>query len=107
MKVVSADSSCSVVWCGARVACADMSTGSVRASKARLGLSKYMDEYIFFHMRLPGAAPYGTRNGGLPICIWGWGLCSNGHGRDTTRITIQLAFWQLSDNVILIMFGTS
>jgi hypothetical protein len=61
------------------------------------------EEYSVYICRVP----YGTRNGGLPICIWGWGLCSNGHGRDTTRITIQLAFWQLSDNVILIMFGTS
>jgi hypothetical protein len=29
MKVVSADSSCSVVWWGARAACAEVSTGSV------------------------------------------------------------------------------
>jgi hypothetical protein len=34
MKVVSADSFCSVVWWGARAACAEVSTGSVEASKA-------------------------------------------------------------------------
>jgi hypothetical protein len=39
--------------------------------------------------------------------MWGCGLCTNVHGRHTTRITIQLAFWQISDNVILIMFGTT
>jgi hypothetical protein len=35
MKVVSADSSCSVVWLGARAACAEVSPGSVEASKAK------------------------------------------------------------------------
>jgi hypothetical protein len=44
---------------------------------------------------------------GCPYAYGGGGFCSNGHGRDTTRITIHLAFWQFSDNVILIMFGTS
>jgi hypothetical protein len=34
-KVVSADSSCSVVWLGASAACAEVSTGSVEASKAK------------------------------------------------------------------------
>jgi hypothetical protein len=40
--------------------------------------------------------------------MWGmWGcVCSNRHGRHTTRFTIQLTFWQISDNVLLIMFGT-
>jgi hypothetical protein len=37
MKVASADSSCSVVWWGARAACAEVSTGSVEASQARPG----------------------------------------------------------------------
>jgi hypothetical protein len=37
MKVVSADSFCSVDWWGARAACAEVPTGSVEASKARLG----------------------------------------------------------------------
>jgi hypothetical protein len=51
--------------------------------------------------------PYGSSNGGLPIPMWGCDLGSNGHGRHTTRITSVLAFWQTSDNVILVMFGTS
>jgi hypothetical protein len=36
IKVVSEDSSCSMVGCGARAACAEVSTGSVEASKANL-----------------------------------------------------------------------
>jgi hypothetical protein len=36
MNFVSTESSCSVVWWGARAACAEVSTGSVEASKARL-----------------------------------------------------------------------
>jgi hypothetical protein len=56
---------------------------------------------------VPGGVPCGPQNGGLPIAMWGCGLCSNGDGRHTTRIAIQLAFWRISDNVILIMFGTS
>jgi hypothetical protein len=43
----------------------------------------------------------------LPICMWGCGLCSNGQGRHTNRLTIQLAFWQIYDDVILKMFGTN
>jgi hypothetical protein len=43
MKVVSADSFCSVVWWGARAARAEVSTGSVEASKARLGFRSHMD----------------------------------------------------------------
>jgi hypothetical protein len=42
MKVVSADSFCSVVWWGARAACAEVSTGSVEASKANLGFGSQM-----------------------------------------------------------------
>jgi hypothetical protein len=55
----------------------------------------------------PYYAPYGSSNGGLPIPMWRCNLCANGHGRHTTRITTVFAFWQTSDNVILIMFGTS
>jgi hypothetical protein len=40
MKVVSADSFCSVVWWGARAACAE-ATGPVEASKARLGFRSH------------------------------------------------------------------
>jgi hypothetical protein len=39
MKVVSADSFCSGVWWGARAACAEVCTGSMEASMARLGRS--------------------------------------------------------------------
>jgi hypothetical protein len=37
VKVVSADSSCSVVWWGLRAACPEVSTGSIEASKAKHG----------------------------------------------------------------------
>jgi hypothetical protein len=37
----------------------------------------------------------------------GCDLCSNGHGRHTTRITIVLASWQAFDHVILVMFDTT
>jgi hypothetical protein len=47
MKVVSADSFCSVVWWGARAVCAEVSTGSMEASKARLRLQEpYGSQYI-------------------------------------------------------------
>jgi hypothetical protein len=42
MKVESADSFCSVVWWGAKAACAEVSTGSAEASKARLGLNSHL-----------------------------------------------------------------
>jgi hypothetical protein len=42
MKVVSENSSCSMVGWGARVACAEVSTGSVEASKANLGFRCHM-----------------------------------------------------------------
>jgi hypothetical protein len=42
MKVVSAGSFCSMVWWGARAVCAEVSTGSVEASKARLGFKSHM-----------------------------------------------------------------
>jgi hypothetical protein len=41
MKVVSADSFCSVVWWGAREACAKVSTWPVEASNARLGFRSH------------------------------------------------------------------
>jgi hypothetical protein len=42
MNVLLADSFCSVVWWGAWAACAEVSTGSVEASKARLGFRSHM-----------------------------------------------------------------
>jgi hypothetical protein len=48
MKVMSADSFCSVIWKGARAACAEESTGSVEASKAILGFPVYTEDYIHF-----------------------------------------------------------
>jgi hypothetical protein len=60
-------------------------------------------------INLPDAcqrSPYGFLNGGLPIPMWGVRFV-HGHGRHTTRITIVLAFWQTSENVILIIFGIS
>jgi hypothetical protein len=59
---------------------------------------------LIFHMYLVKAVWTPKRRS--PISMWGCGLCSNGHQRHTTRITTQLAFWQISD-VIPIMFGTS
>jgi hypothetical protein len=46
MNVVPADSFCSVVWWGARTACAEVSTGSLEASKTVLGFRKYGSQYI-------------------------------------------------------------
>jgi hypothetical protein len=46
MKVVSADSFCSMVWWGARVARAEAWAGSVEASKARLGFRSHGSWYI-------------------------------------------------------------
>jgi hypothetical protein len=66
----------------------------------------YTRKVLFFRMH-PRGFEVGSLNGDLPIPMWGCDLCSNGHGRHTTRIAIVLAFWQISDNVILIMFGTS
>jgi hypothetical protein len=43
MKVVSEDWSCSMVGWGARAACAEVSTGSVGASKAKHGHKVHMD----------------------------------------------------------------
>jgi hypothetical protein len=47
MKVVSEDSSCSMVWWGARAACAEVSTGQWEASKAKHAIwhPKYIEEY--------------------------------------------------------------
>jgi hypothetical protein len=46
MKVISSESFSPVVWWGARAACAEASTGSVEASKARLGFRPYGSRYI-------------------------------------------------------------
>jgi hypothetical protein len=63
--------------------------------------------YIYYSSVCNPQEPYGSSNGGLPAPMWGCDLCSNGHGRHPTRITIQLAFWQIYDNVILIMSRSS
>jgi hypothetical protein len=50
MKVVSADSSCPVVWWGCKDrlrACAEVSTGSVAASKAKHGPGLHMEPSIY------------------------------------------------------------
>jgi hypothetical protein len=47
MKRVSADSYCSVILCGARAACAEVSTGSVEASKAMHGPGLHMEPSIY------------------------------------------------------------
>jgi hypothetical protein len=39
--------------------------------------------------------------------MWGSHLSSGGCEQHTTRTTIVLAFWQIYDNAILIMFSTS
>jgi hypothetical protein len=52
-------------------------------------------------------APNGARNGGLPISMWGRHLSVGRCEQHTTRTTIVLAFWQIYDNAILIMFDTS
>jgi hypothetical protein len=43
MKVVPADSSCTMVGWGARVACAEVSTGSAEDLKAKHGQKVHMD----------------------------------------------------------------
>jgi hypothetical protein len=58
MKFVSADSFCSVVWWGA--ACAEVSTGSLEASKARLGhmapgTQEYCMHFSWKQMNNPGS----------------------------------------------------
>jgi hypothetical protein len=47
MKAVSADFLCSVVWWGARAACADVSMVSVEASKDRLGFRSHVAPDIY------------------------------------------------------------
>jgi hypothetical protein len=44
---------------------------------------------------------------GLPISMWGSHLSSGCCEQHTTRSTIVLAFWQIYENAILIMFSTS
>jgi hypothetical protein len=51
--------------------------------------------------------PNGAQNVGLPISMWGSHLSSGRCEQHTTRTTIVLAFWQIYDNAILIMFVTS
>jgi hypothetical protein len=51
MKVASADSFCSVVLWGTRAACAEVFTGSVEASKARLGFRSHMAPGIYGRRR--------------------------------------------------------
>jgi hypothetical protein len=51
MKIVSEDSSCSMVGWGARAACAEVSTGSVGDSKAMHGQKVHMDPGIYGRIR--------------------------------------------------------
>jgi hypothetical protein len=46
-KRVSADSSCSVIWCSARAACAEVSTGSVEGSEAKHGFGLHMEPSMY------------------------------------------------------------
>jgi hypothetical protein len=57
---------------------------------------------LFFHMYLERSVWTPKRRSAY-IHVGVWLVL---HGRHTTRISIQLAFWQISDNLILIMFGT-
>jgi hypothetical protein len=57
MKFVSADSSCSVIWQGARGACAEVSTEFVEASKARLGLRRHMAPEVQTNLYVQGQLP--------------------------------------------------
>jgi hypothetical protein len=50
MKVVSEDSSCSMVGLGARAACAEVSTGSLGDLKAKLHLAKRFKGTLKVHM---------------------------------------------------------
>jgi hypothetical protein len=49
MKVVSADSSCSLVWLGARAACAEVSTEPVKTLKAKHGKQVHVDPVASFY----------------------------------------------------------
>jgi hypothetical protein len=75
------DSSCSMVWCGARVACAEVSTGSVEASNARLRLRYRLApelkgrKYITLVQRLVGVW-VGVSMHRLPACT----DCLHGQG---------------------------
>jgi hypothetical protein len=51
MKVVSKDFSCSMVGWGARAACAEVSTGSVEASKAKHGQMDLQGPYVPWYIR--------------------------------------------------------
>jgi hypothetical protein len=57
---------------------------------------------------LSASAELHMASGGLPISMWGSNLSSGRcEQQHTTRTTIVLAFWQIYDTSILIMFGTS
>jgi hypothetical protein len=58
-------------------------------------------------MYVPDQVPYGPVSGGLPTYMWGSHLSSGRCGQHTTRTTIVLDFWQIYDDAIMIMFGTS
>jgi hypothetical protein len=52
MKVVAEDSSCSMVGWGARAACAEVSTGSVEASKAKHGQKVCTEGYYLIRYNI-------------------------------------------------------
>jgi hypothetical protein len=85
MEVVPADSFCSVVWWGARAPCAEVSTRSVEASKARLGFRSHM---------APGSI-YGRLVYYFYMCIphnpCGWQTAGDARGESKCHIRISSA----------------
>jgi hypothetical protein len=67
MKRGCADSSCSVGWCGARAACAEVFTGSVDASKAKHGPGLHMRPSIYGREEVVVVVI--IMNKGICICI--------------------------------------
>jgi hypothetical protein len=61
MKVVSEDSFYSVVWWGARASFAEVSTGSVESSKARLGFRSHMDPEVYRRIHYLRRVRHGIR----------------------------------------------
>jgi hypothetical protein len=61
----------------------------------------------YFSSVYTGGGPDAPRTGGLPISMLGSHLSSGRCEQHTTRTTIVLAFWQIDNNLILMMFGTS
>jgi hypothetical protein len=49
MKVASADSSCSLVWLGARAACVEVSTEPVETLKTKHGHKVHVDPVASFY----------------------------------------------------------